>query len=207
MTRPILVGIAGGSGSGKTTVAEKIMQKTAQPVVFLKQDSYYKNFDGLTIEQKRGMNYDHPSAYDDDLLIEHLQRLARGEAVDVPVYNYARYERESRTEHVEPQPVIILEGILVLENVKLRDLLDIKLYIDTDADVRFIRRLLRDTQQRGRTVESVVAQYMDVVRPMHLQFVEPTKRYADLIIPEGGFNLVAIDVIVSKLQHFLKSAG
>jgi uridine kinase len=207
MTRPILVGIAGGSGSGKTTVAEKIMQKTAQPVVFLKQDSYYRDFDGLTLEQKRGMNYDHPSAYDDDLLIEHLQRLARGEAVDVPVYNYARYERESRTEHVEPQPVIILEGILVLENARLRDLLDIKLYIDTDADVRFIRRLLRDTQERGRTVESVVAQYMDVVRPMHLQFVEPTKRYADLIIPESGFNLVAIDVIVSKLQHFLKSAG
>jgi uridine kinase len=207
MTRPILVGIAGGSGSGKTTVAEKIMQKTAQPVVFLKQDSYYRDFDGLTLEQKRGMNYDHPSAYDDDLLIEHLQRLARGEAVDVPVYNYARYERESRTEHVEPQPVIILEGILVLENARLRDLLDIKLYIDTDADVRFIRRLLRDTQERGRTVESVVAQYMDVVRPMHLQFVEPTKRYADLIIPESGFNLVAIDVIVSTLQHFLKSAG
>jgi uridine kinase len=207
MTRPILVGIAGGSGSGKTTVAEKIMQKTAQPVVFLKQDSYYRDFDGLTLEQKRCMNYDHPSAYDDDLLIEQLQRLARGEAVDVPVYNYARYERESRTEHVEPQPVIILEGILVLENARLRDLLDIKLYIDTDADVRFIRRLLRDTQERGRTVESVVAQYMDVVRPMHLQFVEPTKRYADLIIPESGFNLVAIDVIVSKLQHFLKSAG
>jgi uridine kinase (EC 2.7.1.48) len=205
MTRHIVVGIAGGSGSGKTTVAEKIMHETAQPVVFLKQDSDYRNFDGLTIEQKRGINYDHPSAYEDDLLIEHLQRLAHGEAVDVPVYNYARYEREAWTEHVEPQPVIILEGILVLENAGLRDLLDIKLYVDTDADVRFIRRLLRDTQQRGRTVESVVAHYMDVVRPMHQQFIEPTKRYADLIIPEGGFNLVAIDVIVSKLQHFLNS--
>jgi len=207
MTRPILVGIAGGSGSGKTTVAEKIMHETAQPVVFLKQDSYYRNFDGMSIEEKRGINYDHPSAYDNELLIEHLQRLTRGEAVDVPVYSYARYERELWTDHVEPQPVIILEGILVLENVALRDLLDIKLYVDTDADVRFIRRLLRDTRERGRTVESVVAQYMDVVRPMHLQFVEPTKRYADLIIPEGGFNLVAIDVIVSKLQHFLNSAG
>ena len=207
MTRPILVGIAGGSGSGKTTVAEKIMHETAQPVVFLKQDSYYRNFDGMSIEEKHGINYDHPSAYDDDLLIEHLQHLIRGEAVDVPVYSYARYERELWTDHVEPQPVIILEGILVLENAALRDLLDIKLYVDTDADVRFIRRLLRDTRERGRTVESVVAQYMDVVRPMHLQFVEPTKRYADLIIPEGGFNLVAIDVIVSKLQHFLNSAG
>jgi uridine kinase len=125
----------------------------------------------------------------------------------VPVYSYARYEREPWTDHVEPQPVIILEGILVLENAALRELLDIKLYVDTDADVRFIRRLLRDTKERGRTVESVVSQYMDVVRPMHLQFVEPTKRYADLIIPEGGFNLVAIDVIVSKLRHFLNSVG
>ena len=207
MTRPILVGIAGGSGSGKTTVAEKIMEKTAQPVVFLKQDSYYRNFDGMTIEEKRAINYDHPSAYDDNLLIDHLQRLTRGESVDVPVYNYALYERESRTEHVEPRPVIIVEGILVLENAALRDLLDIKLYVDTDADVRFIRRLLRDTHERGRTVDSVVAHYMDVVRPMHLQFIEPTKRYADLIIPEGGYNLVAIDVIVSKLQHFLNSVG
>ncbi|MEN6387856.1 MAG: uridine kinase [Candidatus Cryosericum sp.] len=207
MTHPILVGIAGGSGSGKTTVAEKIMHETAQPVVFLKQDSYYKNFDGLSIEEKRAINYDHPSAYDNDLLIQHLQCLALGEAVDVPVYNYARYERETWTEHVNPQPVIILEGILVLENADLRSLMDIKLYVDTDADERFIRRLLRDTRERGRSVESVVKQYMEVVRPMHLQFVEPSKRYADLIIPEGGFNLVAIDVIVSKLQHFLNSSG
>jgi uridine kinase len=201
------VGIAGGSGSGKTTVAEKIMHETAQPVVFLKQDSYYRNFDGMSIEEKRAINYDHPSAYDNDLLIQQLQCLIRGEAVDVPVYNYARYEREAWTDHVEPRPVIILEGILVLENAALRDLMDIKLYVDTDPDERFIRRLLRDTRERGRTVESVVKQYMEVVRPMHLQFVEPSKRYADLIIPEGGFNLVAIDVIVSKLQHFLGSAG
>jgi len=205
MRRPILVGIAGGSGSGKTTVAEEIMHETGQPMVFLKQDSYYRNFDGLTIEQKRAINYDHPSAYDDDLLIEQLRQLLDGRGVDVPVYNYARYEREAWTEHVEPLPVIILEGILVLENAALRDLLDIKLYVDTDPDVRFIRRLLRDTRERGRSVESVVAQYMDVVRPMHLQFIEPTKRYADLIIPEGGFNRVAIDVIVSKLQHYLNT--
>ncbi len=207
MTHPILVGIAGGSGSGKTTVAEKIMHETAQPVVFLKQDLYYRNFDGLSIDEKRAINYDHPSAYDNDLLIQHLQCLVRGEAVDVPVYNYARYERETRPDHVDPQPVIILEGILVLENADLRSLMDIKLYVDTDPDELFIRRLLRDTRERGRSVESVVKQYMDVVRPMHLQFVEPSKRYADLIIPEGGFNLVAIDVIVSKLQHFLNSAG
>lgn len=207
MTHPILVGIAGGSGSGKTTVAEKIMHETAQPVVFLKQDSYYRNFDGMSIEEKRAINYDHPSAYDNDLLIDQLQHLIRGDAVDVPVYNYARYEREAWTDHVDPRPVIILEGILVLENAALRNLMDIKLYVDTDADERFIRRLLRDIRERGRTVESVVRQYMEVVRPMHLQFVEPSKRYADLIIPEGGFNLVAIDVIVSKLQHFLGSAG
>ena len=205
MRRPILVGIAGGSGSGKTTVAEEIMHESGQPMVFLKQDSYYRNFDGLTIEQKRAINYDHPSAYDDDLLIEQLRQLLDGRGVDVPVYNYARYEREAWTEHVEPLPVIILEGILVLENAALRDLLDIKLYVDTDPDVRFIRRLLRDTRERDRSVESVVAQYMDVVRPMHLQFIEPTKRYADLIIPEGGFNRVAIDVIVSKLQHYLNT--
>ena len=207
MRRPILVGIAGGSGSGKTTVAEEIMHETGQPMVFLKQDSYYRNFDGLTIEQKRAINYDHPSAYDDDLLIEQLRQLLDGRGVDVPVYNYARYEREAWTEHVEPLPVIILEGILVLENAALRDLLDIKLYVDTDPDVRFIRRLLRDTRERDRSVESVVAQYMDVVRPMHLQFIEPTKRYADLIIPEGGFNRVAIDVIVSKLQHYLNTVN
>lgn len=205
MRRPILVGIAGGSGSGKTTVAEEIMHEIGQPMVFLKQDSYYRNFDGLTIEQKRAINYDHPSAYDDDLLIEQLRQLLDGRGVDVPVYNYARYEREAWTEHVEPLPVIILEGILVLENAALRDLLDIKLYVDTDPDVRFIRRLLRDTRERDRSVESVVAQYMDVVRPMHLQFIEPTKRYADLIIPEGGFNRVAVDVIVSKLQHYLNT--
>jgi uridine kinase len=203
MTRPILVGIAGGSGSGKTTVAEKIMHETAQPVVFLKQDSYYRNFDGMSIEEKRGINYDYLSAYDDDLLIDHLRRLTHGEGVDVPVYSYARYERESWTDHVEPQPVIILEGILVLENAALRDLMDIKLYVDTDADVRFIRRLLRDTRESGRTVESVVTQYMDVVRPMHLQFVEPTKRYADLIIPEGGFNLVAMDMVVARIETLL----
>lgn len=207
MRRPIIVGIAGGSGSGKTTVAKKIMEETPQPVVFLKQDSYYKNFDGLTIEQKRQINYDHPHAYDNDLLVEHLDQLVQGRAVDIPVYNYARYEREERTEHIEPQPVIILEGILVLEDQRLRDHMDIKLYVDTDADVRFIRRLLRDTKERGRTVESVVNQYLEVVRPMHLQFVEPSKRYADLVIPEGGFNLVAIDVIVSKLQHFLNTVS
>jgi uridine kinase len=206
MTHPILVGIAGGSGSGKTTVAEKLMQATAQPVVFVKQDSYYRNFDGLTLEEKRLVNYDHPDAYDNDLLVQQLQGLLQGQPVDAPVYNYARYEREAWTERVEPLPVIILEGILVLENAALRDLMDIKLYVDTDADVRFIRRLLRDTSERGRTVESVVKQYLDVVRPMHLQFVEPSKRYADLIIPEGGHNRVAIDVIVSKLQHVLAHA-
>jgi uridine kinase len=201
MKKPIIIGIAGGSGSGKTTLAEMIISGLSdQKVSLIEEDAYYKSFPQLTLEERRRINYDHPDAFDHDLLCDHLERLLRYEPVDKPVYSFITYERTDQTVRVEPAPVIIVEGILILSEPHLRALLDIKLFVDTDPDVRFIRRLLRDVMERGRTLDSVVQQYLEVVRPMHLQFVEPTKRYADLIIPEGGLNQVAVDLIVSRIR-------
>jgi uridine kinase len=203
--KPVVIGVAGGSGSGKTSVARAIYERfKGHSILMLEQDYYYKDQAHLPFEERLKTNYDHPLAFDNDLLIEHLKKLINNESVNKPVYDYAQHTRSEKVIMVEPKDVIILEGILVLEDERLRDLMDIKLFVDTDADLRIIRRLTRDINQRGRTFDSVIDQYVNVVRPMHNQFIEPTKRYADLIIPEGGHNHVAIDLMVTKIQTILE---
>lgn len=205
MHKPVVIGVTGGSGSGKTSVTKAIYESfKGHSILILEQDFYYKDQSHLPYEERLKTNYDHPLAFDNDLLIEHLDRLTRYEPIDKPVYDYALHTRSSEVIHVEPKDVIILEGILVLEDERLRNLMDIKLYVDTDADLRIIRRMLRDIKERGRTIDSVIDQYVGVVRPMHNQFIEPTKRYADIIIPEGGHNHVAIDLMVTKIQTILE---
>jgi uridine kinase len=202
--QPIVIGIAGGTGSGKTSIAAKIMKTFKErSVLLIKQDSYYRDQSHITFEERLKTNYDHPNAFDNDLLMEQIYQLQRYEAIEVPVYDYTVHTRSDKTVHVEPKEVIILEGILVLEDEKLRDLMDIKLYVDTDADLRILRRMVRDIEERGRTVESVIEQYLSAVRPMHNQFVEPSKCYADVIIPEGGQNHVAIDLVATKIEMIL----
>ena len=202
MSRPMLIGIAGGTGSGKTSVAREITRNIdPDNIVLIEQDNYYKDQSHLTMSQRVLTNYDHPHAFDNDLLLEHLTQLLNGQAVEKPIYNFAEHTRAEITERVEPKQVVILEGIMVLEDERLRNLMDIKIFVDTDADVRIIRRILRDIKERGRSIESVVEQYMGVVRPMHMQFIEPSKKFADLIIPEGGKNTVAIDVLVAKVNE------
>lgn len=203
MRKPIVIGVAGGSGSGKTTVTSKLMEHFAESVAMIEQDAYYKDQSHLTMEERVKTNYDHPHAFDNDLLIRHIHQLLQYKPIQRPVYDYSIHTRSSETVLVEPKDVIILEGILILEDSRLRELMDIKVFVDTDADVRILRRLERDIQYRGRTMESVIEQYLTVVRPMHLQFVEPSKRYADLIIPEGGFNQVAINLLVNAIRTFL----
>jgi uridine kinase len=200
----MIMGISGGTGSGKTTVAQKIITSVGRDnVVYLQQDSYYRNLGDMPLDLKHRVNYDHPDAFDTELLINHLEALRAGEAIEQPIYDYPSHSRRSESFHVEPRPVIIVEGILVFVNSNMRGLMDLKIFVDTDADIRFIRRLDRDVHERGRTLESVIAQYTTTVRPMHLQFVEPSKRYADIIIPEGGFNDVGIDLITGKVKSFL----
>ncbi len=204
--RPVVIGIAGGSGSGKTSVTNAIYEVYKEhAVVVIEQDYYYKNQSHLEMEERLKTNYDHPLAFDTDLLIDHIHQLLNRQAIEKPVYDYALHTRAKDSIIVEPQDVIILEGILVLEDERLRNLMDIKLFVDTDSDLRIIRRILRDINERGRSIESVVEQYLSVVRPMHNQFIEPTKRYADIIIPEGGQNQVAIDLMVTKIKTILES--
>ncbi|CEH30273.1 uridine kinase [Aneurinibacillus migulanus] len=206
MTAPIIIGVAGGTGSGKTTVAREIYRQFEDmSVVMIEQDAYYKKQSHLTFEERIKTNYDHPLAFDNDLLIEQLECLRRREPVAKPVYDYKLHTRSTETVWIEPKDVIILEGILILEDERLRSMMDIKVFVDTDADVRIIRRMLRDIAERGRTMESVVQQYLQVVRPMHMQFIEPTKRYADIIVPEGGQNRVAIDLLTTKINTVLQS--
>ncbi|OCA91199.1 uridine kinase [Bacillus sp. FJAT-27225] len=203
--KPVVIGVAGGSGSGKTSVTKAIFDSfKGHSILMIEQDYYYKDQSHLPFEERLKTNYDHPLAFDNDLLIEHVETLLDRKPVDKPVYDYSLHTRSSQVVHVEPKDVIILEGILILEDERLRNLMDIKLYVDTDADIRILRRLQRDIKERGRTVESVIEQYVNVVRPMHNQFVEPTKRYADVIIPEGGHNYVAIDLMVTKIQTILE---
>jgi len=203
----MIMGISGGTGSGKTTVAQKIISSVGRDnVVYLQQDSYYRNLGDMPLDLRHRVNFDHPDAFDTELLINHLEALRANEAIEQPIYDYATHSRKAETHHVEPRPVIIMEGILVFVNSQMRGLMDLKIFVDTDADIRFIRRLDRDVHERGRTLESVITQYTTTVRPMHLQFVEPSKRYADIIIPEGGFNDVGIDLITGKVKSFLARA-
>ncbi|QHE53078.1 uridine kinase [Pontibacillus sp. HMF3514] len=202
--KPVVIGVAGGTGSGKTTVTRSIFQQfTDKTILMMEQDYYYKDQSHLPFEERLKTNYDHPLAFDNDLLMEHIQRLLNRESIEKPVYDYKLHTRSDEVIPTESKDVIILEGIMVLEDERLRDLMDIKVFVDTDADVRIIRRLLRDINERGRTIDSVIDQYINVVRPMHLQFVEPTKRYADIIIPEGGQNHVAIDLMTTKIKTIL----
>ncbi|WP_042458655.1 uridine kinase [Neobacillus dielmonensis] len=205
MRKPVVIGVAGGSGSGKTSVTRAIAESFKDhSLLVIEQDYYYKDQSHLPFEERLKTNYDHPFAFDNDLLIEHVEKLLRYQPVNKPVYDYSLHTRSDQVIHVEPKEVIILEGILILEDERLRNLMDIKLFVDTDADLRIIRRLSRDIKERGRTFDSVIDQYTNVVRPMHNQFIEPTKRYADIIIPEGGQNHVAIDLMVTKIQTILE---
>jgi len=204
--RPVVIGIAGGSCSGKTSVTHAIYDVFRDhSVVVIEQDFYYKDQSHLTFEERLGTNYDHPLAFDNDLLIKHIKKLLSRQSIEKPVYDYVQHTRAKKVIHVEPVDVIILEGILVLEDADLRDLMDIKLFVDTDSDLRIIRRIMRDIKERGRTTDSVIDQYLTAVRPMHNLFIEPTKRYADIIIPEGGDNEVAIDLMVTKIKTILET--
>lgn len=200
-----MIGIAGGSGSGKTTVVCEIMRAIGDAdVLVMMHDSYYRDRSDLPLDERRRANYDHPDALETSLMVEHLTRLTRWQAVDLPLYDFATYTRRRETLRVEPRQVIIVEGILVLADERLRSFMDIKVFVETDADVRLIRRLKRDVHERGRTVDSVIEQYLRTVRPMHLEFVEPSKRYADIIIPVGGYNTVGVDMLVTKIKASLE---
>lgn len=206
--RPIIIGVTGGSGSGKTTVSKAIYnQLHGQAIQIITQDTYYNDQADMTMAERKAVNYDHPLAFDTDLLIEQLADLRNNKAIEMPVYDYTQYTRSAETVHVEPQDVIILEGILILDDERLRDLMDIKVYVDTDDDIRIIRRIKRDMAERGRTLDSVINQYLATVKPMYHQFVEPTKRYADIIVPEGGENRVAIDILTTKVRDILVKRG
>lgn len=200
---PIIIGIAGGTGSGKSTLADNIKKEFEHNISMLSHDYYYKNNEHLPFEERVKLNYDHPDAFETDLLIEHVQKLRNGETIKRPSYSFVEHLREKETYEVVPKKVIIVEGILIFENKTLRDMMDIKIFVDTDADIRFIRRLLRDVEERGRTVPSVVEQYCTTVKPMHEQFVEPSKKYADIIVPEGGYNQVALNMIVEKIRSII----
>lgn len=201
---PIVVGVAGGTGSGKTTVTRQILNRVGtEHITYIAHDAYYRDVSHLPERLRAQINFDHPDSLETELLIEHLKKLRASQPVAMPVYDFSTHTRTERTREVEPAPVIIVEGILVFVESELRELFDVKIYIDTDADVRFIRRLRRDIEERGRSVESVCQQYLSTVRPMHLEFVEPSKRYADVIIPEGGFNEVAIEMVAARLRGLL----
>jgi uridine kinase len=202
--KPILIGITGGTGSGKSTVSKEIFKSIhGKDITIIEQDSYYKDQSNLTFEERIKTNYDHPFAFDNKFLIEQLKTLMENKPIEKPIYDFENHTRKKETITVESKDIIILEGILILSEEEIRELLDIKIFVDTDSDVRVIRRILRDIRDRGRTLESVVVQYMETVRPAHLQFIEPTKRYADIIIPEGGYNKVAIDIILAKISQIL----
>lgn len=206
--KPLVIGIAGGTGSGKTTVTNVILQRVgAQHIALLPHDAYYRDVRNLTLAERERINYDHPDSLETDLLVQHILQLKNWQPVELPVYDFTTHSRTNRTIHIEPRQVILVEGILIFYEPELRPLFDVKIYVDTDADIRFIRRLQRDIIERGRTTESVINQYLATVRPMHLEFVEPSKRYADVIIPEGGLNTVAMDMVTARLESLLQATG
>jgi len=200
----ITIGIAGGTGSGKTTFSQELVSRlNTNKIVYISHDSYYKDLSYLPLEERKKMNFDHPDSLDTDLMIQHLILLKEGKSVDIPVYDFKTFTRTEQVEHITPQPVILVEGILIFAIKELRDLMDIKIFVDTDADIRFMRRLKRDIEERGRTMESVYDQYLNEVRPMHDAFVEPSKRYADIIVPRGGRNDAALDMLAAKIRDYL----
>lgn len=201
---PLVIGIAGGSGSGKTTVAQEILQRVGpERIAFLQHDSYYKDLSGLPPTQRIAVNFDHPHSLETDLLIQHIASLRDGKIVEVPIYDFSTHSRTDQTFTVQPRRVILVEGILIFTESTLRDMFDVKIFVDTDSDIRFIRRLERDIRERDRTTESVIKQYQSTVRPMHMEFVEPSKRYADVIIPEGGHNTAALDMVTARVEALL----
>lgn len=201
----LTIGICGGTGSGKTTVADKILGRIGKErAMILQQDHYYLELDHIPRDHRNHCNFDHPQAFDWEMLIDHLRQLKEGRGINQPIYNFHTHSRMSATQRLDPRPLIIVEGILVFEKEELRNGMDIRLYVDTDSDIRFIRRLQRDTRERGRSLESVIHQYMDTVRPMHMQFVEPSKYYADVIIPSGGENRIAVDMVISRIQSWFR---
>ena len=206
--KPVIIGVAGGSGSGKTTVCNRIFDYfSGKSIAMIEHDSYYRDQSDISFEERLKTNYDHPLAFDTDLLVEHLTKLVNHESIEVPVYDYTNHTRGKETILVESQEVIIIEGILILEDQRLRDLMDIKIYVDTADDLRIIRRIQRDMEERGRSLDNIIHQYLSVVREMHEQFVEPSKKYADVIMPEGGHNKVAIDLVISKIRMIFHERG
>lgn len=205
--KPFIIGVAGGTGSGKTTLTRRLKERFGEDVSVISHDNYYKRHDELSYEERCRLNYDHPDAFDTDLMVQQIEALRRGETIACPVYDFTVYNRSNETQRIAPTGVIILEGILLFTDERLRDLMDVRIFVDTDADVRILRRVVRDVKKRGRTLESVVQQYLATVKPMHEQFVEPSKRYADIIVPEGGKNLVALDMIVQRVEHHLREQG
>lgn len=204
MNRPVIIAICGGTGSGKTTVAREILKSLPETSVsIIHQDAYYKKQDNKSLDERTKTNYDHPFAFDTDLLLNHLGNLLNGQDVDMPIYDFENHNRSFETKKVFSREIIILEGILILEDERLRKLMDIKIFVDTDTDVRIIRRITRDINERGRSLNSVIEQYLSTVKPAHEQFIEPSKKYADIIIPEGGYNTVAIDIMVGKINTIL----
>lgn len=203
--RPLVIGIAGGTGSGKSTVSRAILESVPEKnVTIIEQDCYYKDQSQLPPEERVNVNYDHPLAFDTELMIQHVEMLINGQAIEKPQYDFTVHNRMKQTVRVESKEIILLEGILVLDSPKLRGLMDIKIFVDTDADVRIIRRIVRDMRDRGRSLESVINQYLNIVKPAHNEFCEPTKRYADIIIPEGGYNKVAVDIMVTKVKSIIE---
>lgn len=203
MDKILVIGIAGGTGSGKTTLTNRIAEQFQDRVTIVKHDNYYKAHDDMTYEERSALNYDHPYAFDTDLMIEHLKLLKQGQSVECPVYDYSIHNRSKETELIVPCRVIIVEGILIFENRELCDLMDIRIFVDTDADIRIIRRIKRDVMERARSLESVITQYMTTVKPMHEQFVEPSKKNANIIVPEGGHNQVAMEMIRNHISSYL----